>query len=924
MPHVAPPRWLVLISLPALLVLAASAQSLSANSGINGADTYVTFDVAIQTSAAINSSTPIYNTYTGQSSNTLSLAANTTYHVEAGYDPNGQLVLNIFPAGTPPDPGTDASTVSVIRLAGGQVTVFDASGNPIPLVAPAANAPLPASLQYLGTNPGPSVINGMVIPQSSMAAYAAARGGTLSSPPTDCAPPSCGGGSSVIEMTMTPAQGGAVHWWYSASGSNWVASGAEYIPSLPSGTASRVLTFSNVAWSDNAADDQARANRGNTATLPPSPSSSAPSAAVSAPSGSEQIYQDGGPQNIVLQHGLFSSGATWSRMYPWLLDDLRLGTVLIPSLPSTDTLANQTNDLISDINATGEGGYILIGHSQGGLISRAAAQYYSAEHLGSVATGVLTMDTPNQGAPIAVTGPASAAVVINDLAGGLWQFIGCGSPLDNPGCFLAYESAGLGAELGLYNDAPVLNDLQPGSAFLNNLNSASEPFTRAAIVGKSDGRWLEYRLAGDLFCNPDAWCGGRAATTYAEIVHDTFLALGFISYLEGDYPQAEAYTTTALDMDVIDNFWNAIVGSPSDGIVPTSSQAYPASGVPQFVIDHADSHVGATRSDLDRANLVDALINDFNVPPQSGCTFSASPASFNTAVGGGSQSFTLYTQTGCGWSAVSQVPWLTPSADTGTAQSTGVPLSFTAAANPTTLIRTGTVTIGNGRGAAAVLLVTQAGQCDYSVAPLQIYEPSSGGGGYVGVSPTNAECVWSAVPQESWITVSSATGTGGGGFSFDAAPNSNGATLIGAVAVAGQNVSLDIGGTSGASSTATLTIYASGSTSKQIDCPYHCFTVWDNSSISVTVGGITAQVWGYPQTDTAASVAGYLANAFNDYPGSLVTATVSGSKVTITSKLRGSATDYAVSHSYTWNSSYFGDSAFSVVQSSAAMTGGAN
>lgn len=67
-----------------------------------------------------------------------------------------------------------------------------------------------------------------------------------------------------------------------------------------------------------------------------------------------------------------------------------------------------------------------------------------------------------------------------------------------------------------------------------------------------------------------------------------------------------------------------------------------------------------------------------------------------------------------------------------------------------------------------------------------------------------------------------------------------------------------------------------------------------------------------------------LANACNDYPGSLVTATVSGSKVTITSKLRGSATDYAVSHSYTWNSSYFGDSAFTVVQSSAAMTGGAN
>jgi hypothetical protein len=54
-----------------------------------------------------------------------------TLHVEAGYDSDGGLVMNLWPKGTPVNGfNTDASAVGFIRFAGGQITVFDQSGNP--------------------------------------------------------------------------------------------------------------------------------------------------------------------------------------------------------------------------------------------------------------------------------------------------------------------------------------------------------------------------------------------------------------------------------------------------------------------------------------------------------------------------------------------------------------------------------------------------------------------------------------------------------------------------------------------------------------------------------------------------------------------------------------------------------------------------
>ncbi|MGH9489540.1 MAG: hypothetical protein ACRD17_03420 [Terriglobales bacterium] len=196
------------------------------------------------------------------------------------------------------------------------------------------------------------------------------------------------------------------------------------------------------------------------------------------------------------------------------------------------------------------------------------------------------------------------------------------------------------------------------------------------------------------------------------------------------------------------------------------------------------------------------------------------------------------------------------------------------------------------------------------------------GGGYVEVNPTNDECVWSAVPQESWLSVTNGFGTGQyGGFDFTAAPNSGGANLVGSIAVTGATVNVIIGGSSG---TASITVRQTGPISKQAGIPGHYYTIWNDGSITVTIGGVKETVYyGNGLYDTTAAVAAQLAASLGQ-PGTLTTTALSGVSVILTSKLRGSGTHYSITHAYSYDASDFTAPAFEITQSGTSMTGGAN
>ncbi|MEO6804842.1 MAG: RHS repeat-associated core domain-containing protein [Edaphobacter sp.] len=94
--------------------------------------------------------------------------------------------------------------------------------------------------------------------------------------------------------------------------------------------------------------------------------------------------------------------------------------------------------------------------------------------------------------------------------------------------------------------------------------------------------------------------------------------------------------------------------------------------------------------------------------------------------------------------------------------------------------------------------------------------------------------------------------------------------------------------------------------------PGGCVTVWDTGNVTMTVGGYTLSM-PYGQGGNSTRLATGLASLLNA-SGSPVTATVSGTTITMTSIAQGAAANYALSYS--------SDGDFNVNFSGAAMTGG--
>jgi len=146
--------------------------TLSQNSGINSADTWVVMDVTAQTqNITITAPTPMYNPATQTTSSTVAVgnAAAQKFHVEAGYDSNGALVMNLWPAVPATYPNTKVPIeaeqshfeIGFIRIAAGKVTAFDLAGNPLPLSLPNSSIPTNWPMSILGSSPGRRSLQGL-------------------------------------------------------------------------------------------------------------------------------------------------------------------------------------------------------------------------------------------------------------------------------------------------------------------------------------------------------------------------------------------------------------------------------------------------------------------------------------------------------------------------------------------------------------------------------------------------------------------------------------------------------------------------------------------------------------------------------------------------------------------------------------------
>ena len=165
------------------------------------------------------------------------------------------------------------------------------------------------------------------------------------------------------------------------------------------------------------------------------------------------------------------------------------------------------------------------------------------------------------------------------------------------------------------------------------------------------------------------------------------------------------------------------------------------------------------------------------VPP------SISPVEQAFSSAGGTGSFTVSIRTGCNWSAVSSVAWITiTSGGSGSADGT---VGYQVLANTQGVPRSGTITV-----AGTTFTVQQASatsQCGYSVSSTNLGVAASGGTVVLSVH-TEPGCAWSVSGIPSWLTVSgSSQGSGSANVSLTAANNPNGARSA-SVAVAGVSV----------------------------------------------------------------------------------------------------------------------------------------
>jgi len=161
------------------------------------------------------------------------------------------------------------------------------------------------------------------------------------------------------------------------------------------------------------------------------------------------------------------------------------------------------------------------------------------------------------------------------------------------------------------------------------------------------------------------------------------------------------------------------------------------------------------------------------------CTSTVTPLSVTVPSIGQTSALSVVTGTNCTWTAISNDGWITVTSATGA----GIgQVNYTVAANSTGVDRTGTMTV-----AGKTVTFTQSGSgCPVTVTPTSVTVPSIGQTSALAVT-TGTSCSWSAVSNVSWITVTSATGSGIGQVNYTAAKNT-GAARTGTLTVGGQTV----------------------------------------------------------------------------------------------------------------------------------------
>lgn len=335
-----------------------------------------------------------------------------------------------------------------------------------------------------------------------------------------------------------------------------------------------------------------------------------------------------GTVDLLYQHGIWSDATTWCAMDPYLRTRFLVHNEIRHSLNSRAYYEDQASDLQSRFSTdilSYPGSYVYVGHSNGGIVSRLAAQRMQ----GSGVRGVVTVSSPQDGAPLASVGREALAAAIalpflsNNFACNLVSHLVC-TVAQHLGDNTAVDGLlGILAPIIVHSSSPVTDESTVHNGFYANLNNGSEPFAHAAVINKSWDKWTEWRLYGDFHCALYTECDGRHVVARADRTYHRYLKCAvvggiFAFFIPGAGPVAAVCGSSAAQMKGYDLIYKRLsVGHDSgDGIVPLGSQQYPSRyGAGQYVVPDADSHLGVTASTGQTGpRIADAIHQQVGVP----------------------------------------------------------------------------------------------------------------------------------------------------------------------------------------------------------------------------------------------------------------------------------------------------------------------
>lgn len=272
------------------------------------------------------------------------------------------------------------------------------------------------------------------------------------------------------------------------------------------------------------------------------------------------------------------------------------------------------------------------------------------------------------------------------------------------------------------------------------------------------------------------------------------------------------------------------------------------------------------------------------------CEYSVSPSVLSLASGASSGSLTVTTTAECGWTAVSNVSWLTiTSGAAGTGSGT---VGYSVTANAGTAERTGNLTI-----AGQTIPVTQGAPpatCTYALNPTSQAFSDAAGAGNIAVT-TTSNCFWRAVSNATWITVTAGGDftAGNGTVTYTVAANTTPQPRTGTLTIGGQTFTVTQAAPGGGACSytvtpATVSIGVSGGAGSISVTPSAGTCAWTAVSqaswITITSGA----------SGTGNGTVGYSVSANSGTLDRTGTVTIGGVTVTITQSATSTLCTYSI------------------------------